>query len=136
TKTRATVNKSARQPDIIPFHKHELAHHDISDAAVRVIETLRKHAYEAYLVGGSVRDLLLGLHPKDFDVATNATPEQVTRLFRNAMIIGRRFKIVHVRFGRDMIEVTTFRGHHHEQGVDPAQVTRERSKTEGHRAQR
>jgi poly(A) polymerase len=100
---------------IIPAQEHHLAHHDISEAAIRVIDTLRKHQHAAYLVGGSVRDLLLGLHPKDFDVATDATPEQVTRLFRSAMIIGRRFKIVHVRFGRDMIEVTTFRGHHHEQ---------------------
>jgi len=114
---KSPVAVPATKLSITPSEKHKLAHHDISDAAMRVIETLRKHQHEAYLVGGSVRDLLLGLHPKDFDVATDATPEQVTRLFRSAMIIGRRFKIVHVRFGRDMIEVTTFRGHHHEQNA-------------------
>lgn len=106
---------ASESPQILAADAHQLNHHDISEAAMRVIETLRKHQHQAYLVGGSVRDLLLGLHPKDFDVATDATPEQVTRHFRNAMIIGRRFKIVHVRFGRDMIEVTTFRGHHHDQ---------------------
>ncbi len=74
--------------------------------------TLKDANYEGYLVGGCVRDLLLGHHPKDFDVATNATPEQVKALFRNSRIIGRRFQIVHVRFGREIIEVTTFRGPH------------------------
>jgi poly(A) polymerase len=73
---------------------------------------LRNKGYQAYLVGGAVRDLLLGGHPKDFDVATDATPEAVHGLFRNSRIIGRRFRIVHVRFGREIIEVTTFRGHH------------------------
>ena len=73
---------------------------------------LRKGGFQAYLVGGAVRDLLLGGHPKDFDVATDATPEEVHELFRNSRLIGRRFRIVHVRFGREIIEVTTFRGHH------------------------
>jgi poly(A) polymerase len=73
---------------------------------------LRSNGYQAYLVGGAVRDLLLGGHPKDFDIATDATPEAVHELFRNSRIIGRRFRIVHVRFGREIIEVTTFRGHH------------------------
>ncbi len=73
---------------------------------------LRSEGHQAYLVGGAVRDLLLGGHPKDFDVATDATPELVHQLFRNSRIIGRRFRIVHVRFGREIIEVTTFRGHH------------------------
>lgn len=104
--------------EIIPASQHHLVHQDISEAALRVIDTLRKHRHEAFLVGGGVRDLLLGLHPKDFDVATDATPEQVNRLFRNSMIIGRRFMIVHVRFGRETIEVTTFRGHHHGDGAD------------------
>lgn len=71
--------------------------------------------YHAFLVGGGVRDLLLGDTPKDFDISTNATPEQIKQLFRNAMIIGRRFKIVHLRFGREIIEVTTFRAHHEAQ---------------------
>ena len=73
---------------------------------------LRNGGFQAYLVGGAVRDLLLGGCPKDFDIATDATPEAVTALFRNSRIIGRRFRIVHVRFGREIIEVTTFRGHH------------------------
>ncbi len=73
---------------------------------------LRSQGHQAYLVGGAVRDLLLGGHPKDFDIATDATPEEVNALFRNSRIIGRRFRIVHVRFGREIIEVTTFRGHH------------------------
>jgi len=77
---------------------------------------LRGGDYQAYLVGGAVRDLLLGGHPKDFDVATDATPEQVHALFRNSRIIGRRFRIVHVQFGREIIEVTTFRGHHDSDG--------------------
>ena len=78
---------------------------------------LRGGGYQAYLVGGAVRDLLLGGHPKDFDIATDATPEGVTELFRNSRIIGRRFRIVHVRFGREIIEVTTFRGHHENGGA-------------------
>ncbi len=84
----------------------------MSKGALKVLYTLKDAGYEAYLVGGCVRDLLLGLHPKDFDVATNATPEQVKALFKNGRIIGRRFQIVHVRFGREIIEVTTFRGPH------------------------
>jgi len=73
---------------------------------------LRSQGYQTYLVGGAVRDLLMGGHPKDFDIATDATPEAVHQVFRNSRIIGRRFRIVHVRFGREVIEVTTFRGHH------------------------
>lgn len=82
---------------------------DLSPAAIKTCEGLRQGGYLAYIVGGGVRDLLLNLHPKDFDVATNATPEQVTRLFRRSRVIGRRFQIVHVMFGRETIEVTTFR---------------------------
>jgi poly(A) polymerase len=87
--------------------------------AVRVVKTLRDGGFEAYVVGGAVRDLLVGLRPKDFDVATDATPEQVKSLFRRAFIIGRRFRIVHVVFGRgrehEVIEVSTFRAY-----LDPA----------------
>lgn len=82
-------------------------------AAVRVLETLLHAGYESYLVGGAVRDLLLGREPKDFDIATAATPEQVTKLFRRSRIIGRRFQIVHVVIGRDTIEVSTFRSGGH-----------------------
>jgi poly(A) polymerase len=89
----------------------------VDDRAVKVVQTLTEGGFEAYIVGGAVRDLLLGLRPKDFDVATNATPEQVKGLFRRAFIIGRRFRIVHVVFGRgrqdrglsEVIEVSTFR---------------------------
>lgn len=97
---------------IIPRDEHGISRADISENALKVLYRLSKGGYEAYLVGGGVRDLLLGREPKDFDVATDATPEEVHRLFRNSRIIGRRFKIVHVRFGREIIEVTTFRGHH------------------------
>lgn len=73
---------------------------------------LNKHGYDAFLVGGGVRDLLLGHKPKDFDIATNATPEQIEKLFRNCRLIGRRFRLAHIMFGREIIEVATFRGHH------------------------
>jgi len=85
---------------------------DISIAALKVVKRLSEDGFEAYLVGGCVRDLLLGKKPKDFDVATNATPQEIHKLFRNSRIIGRRFQIVHVRFGREVIEVATFRGQH------------------------
>jgi poly(A) polymerase len=85
----------------------------LDDNAVRVVRTLREAGFEAYIVGGAVRDLLVGLRPKDFDVATDAAPEQVKPLFRRAFIIGRRFRLVHVVFGRgrehEVIEVSTFR---------------------------
>lgn len=98
--------------DIIPRDQHCISRKNISDGALKVMSRLRSSGYQAYLVGGAVRDLLRGEHPKDFDIATDATPESVTDLFRNSRIIGRRFRIVHVRFGREIIEVTTFRGHH------------------------
>src|SRR6218665_3449906 len=85
----------------------------VDERAINVTRTLQNAGFEAYIVGGAVRDLLLGLRPKDFDVATNATPEQVKGLFRRAFIIGRRFRIVHVVYGRgrehEVIEVSTFR---------------------------
>jgi len=80
--------------------------------ARKVLGRLQEFGYQAYLVGGCIRDLYLGKSPKDFDVATDAHPEEVNELFRNSRIIGKRFRIVHVRFGRDIIEVTTFRGPH------------------------
>ena len=89
---------------------HGIDPEDVSPNAVRVTQTLQTAGYQAFIVGGAVRDLVLGLKPKDFDVATNATPEEIKRLFRRAFIIGRRFQIVHVMFGQDLIEVTTFRG--------------------------
>lgn len=98
--------------NIIPRDQHCISRKNISDSALKVMSRLRGQGHQAYLVGGAVRDLLLGGHPKDFDIATDATPEDVHALFRNSRIIGRRFRIVHVRFGREIIEVTTFRGHH------------------------
>ena len=99
----------------VPASEHGIDPNLLDDRAIRVVETLQKAGYEAYVVGGAVRDLLLGLRPKDFDVATNATPEQVKSLFRRAFIIGRRFRIVHVVFGRgrenEVIEVSTFRAY-------------------------
>ncbi len=90
--------------------QHQLPTEKISKNAIKVIKRLKQAGFEAYLVGGGVRDLLLGKSPKDFDVSTNATPEQVRRLFNNARIIGRRFRIVHIIYANDIIEVTTFRG--------------------------
>jgi poly(A) polymerase len=93
----------------IPRNKHLLTKAEINPHALQVINHLNHHGFEAYLVGGSVRDLLLRKTPKDFDVATNATPTQIKKLFRNARIIGRRFKLVHITFNREIIEVSTFR---------------------------
>lgn len=81
----------------------------VSDNALKVMYRLNKEGFEAYLVGGCVRDILLGQSPKDFDVATNAHPEQIRRLFRNCHLIGRRFRLAHVRFHKEIIEVSTFR---------------------------
>jgi len=109
-------------PAVISAKAHPLrADTHISAHALSVTRRLQQAGFAAYLVGGCVRDLLLGLTPKDFDVATDATPEQVRSEFRNARIIGRRFKLVHVLFGREMIEVATFRGHHQEGSAHGAQ---------------
>ncbi|MGB4246855.1 MAG: polynucleotide adenylyltransferase PcnB [Pseudohongiellaceae bacterium] len=97
---------------IIEREDHNISRKSISPNAVKVLYRLNDAGYHAFLVGGGVRDLLLGDTPKDFDISTNATPEEIRQLFRNAMIIGRRFKIVHLRYGREIIEVTTFRAHH------------------------
>ena len=101
---------AAVQPKTFGPQEHGIDPEDVSPNAVRVTQTLQTAGYQAFIVGGAVRDLVLGLKPKDFDVATNATPEEIKRLFRRAFIIGRRFQIVHVMFGQDLIEVTTFRG--------------------------
>lgn len=96
-------------PTIIPRSEHNISRSDISENALKVLYRLHKSGYKAFLVGGGVRDLLLGMHPKDFDIATDAHPEEIRRLFRNSRLIGRRFRLAHVRFGRDIIEVATFR---------------------------
>jgi poly(A) polymerase len=95
---------------IIPRAAHSLSRKSISAGALRVLYRLNEAGYQAFLVGGAVRDLLLGGHPKDFDIATNATPEEVRALFRNCRLIGRRFRLAHVVFGREIVEVATFRG--------------------------
>lgn len=107
-------------PVITPRSDHGISRANISENALKVLYRLSKAGYEAYLVGGGVRDLLLGREPKDFDIATSATPEEVKQLFRNCRLIGRRFRLAHVHFGRDIIEVATFRAAH-EPGSD-AQV--------------
>lgn len=99
-----------RRPTIVPFSAHGIGRDRISACALRVTDTLQAHHHTAFVVGGAVRDLVLGWQPKDFDVATSATPEEVRALFRRSRIIGRRFKIVHVMCGREMVEVSTYRG--------------------------
>ena len=96
-------------PSIIDGAAYSLTANMISRDARKVVETLQNAGFDAYVVGGAVRDLLLGIKPKDFDVATNAEPSEVKSLFRRSRIIGRRFQIVHVQFSRELIEVTTFR---------------------------
>lgn len=96
---------------IIPRDQHPISRKAISENALKVLYRLNKAGYEAYLVGGGVRDLLLGKKPKDFDVTTSATPEQMRKLFRNCRLVGRRFRLAHVIFGTEIIEVATFRTH-------------------------
>ncbi|MFP5382589.1 MAG: polynucleotide adenylyltransferase PcnB [Gammaproteobacteria bacterium] len=97
---------------VIPRDQHGISRKNISPAALKVLYRLKDAGYEAYLVGGGVRDLLLEGKPKDFDVATSATPEQVKRVFNNCRLVGRRFRLAHILFGRDVIEVATFRAAH------------------------
>jgi poly(A) polymerase len=96
-------------PVIVPRAEHSISRRQIDPDALKVLYRLHQHGHIAYLVGGSVRDLLLGRRPKDFDIGTSAHPYQVKRLFRNCWIIGRRFRLAHVRFGPKVIEVATFR---------------------------
>ncbi|MEA9391827.1 polynucleotide adenylyltransferase PcnB [Acerihabitans sp. TG2] len=107
-----------RSLTIIPRDQHSISRKEISENALKVLYRLNKAGYESYLVGGGVRDLLLGRKPKDFDITTNATPEQMRKLFRNCRLVGRRFRLAHVMFGPEIIEVATFRGNHLTQVVD------------------
>jgi poly(A) polymerase len=100
---------SGSEPRVIPKDRHGIGREAISPGALKVCETLHSRGHAAYVVGGAVRDLLLGLRPKDFDVATDANPEGVHRLFRRSRLIGRRFKLAHVMFGEETVEVSTFR---------------------------
>jgi poly(A) polymerase len=97
-------------PAVIPVSAHGITRDRISPGSRRVCETLQENGHHAFVVGGAVRDLLIGAEPKDFDVATDATPEEIRRAFRRSRIIGRRFQIVHVMMGAETLEVTTFRG--------------------------
>ena len=122
-----TPNSHDDLPLVVPRAEHGISRKDISPNALRVLYRLRDGGFQGYLVGGAVRDLLVGGHPKDFDVATDATPEQVRSLFRNCRLIGRRFRLAHVVFGREIIEVATFRGHH--SGADDEADTAPKLKT-------
>ena len=114
------INKDERRivetANKIPVKKHKINQDLISSAALKTCEGLHKAGFDAYIVGGAVRDLLLNFKPKDFDIATNAEPEEVRKIFRRSRIIGKRFRLVHVLWGRETIEVSTFRGHHDNKG--------------------
>ena len=97
------------EPLVVPRERHPVSRRDIDSDALRVLHRLQQHKYVAYLVGGSVRDLMLGRRPKDFDIGTDAHPGQIKKLFRNCWIIGRRFRLAHIKFGNKTIEVATFR---------------------------
>ena len=111
---------------VVERDNHPISRKQISPNAVKVLYKLAEAGYHGFLVGGGVRDLLLGKSPKDFDIATDASPEQLKSLFRNARIIGRRFKIIHLRFGREIIEVTTFRAPHDSENKIDDDVPRRR----------
>src|SRR4051812_31785283 len=110
------------EPTVIAGSEHAISRRDIDPDALKVLYRLHEHGYVAYLVGGSVRDLLLAPRPKDFDVGTSAHPHQVKKLFRNCWIIGRRFRLAHVKYGPKTIEVATFR-----RQVDPSELPAEPS---------
>src|SRR5688500_16772615 len=98
-----------KEPIVLPLSEHAISRRDIDPDALKVLYRLREHGFVAYLVGGSVRDLMLGRRPKDFDIGTSAHPYEIKKLFRNCWIIGRRFRLAHVKFGLKTIEVATFR---------------------------
>lgn len=113
------MQTDTNNPVRIPHSQHQIDTRAINRHAMATVRTLLDAGFKAYLVGGCIRDLLLGLKPKDFDISTNARPEDVIKLFKRARIIGRRFRIVHVYFGRELLEITTFRGHHPEDDDHP-----------------
>ena len=116
-------NPGSEALKVIPRAAHNVSRDEISNAALKVLYRLHKAGYQAFLVGGGVRDAMLELHPKDFDIATNATPEEVRSLFSNCRLIGRRFRLAHVRFGREIIEVATFRAAANHKDDDSAHDT-------------
>ncbi|RPJ64862.1 polynucleotide adenylyltransferase PcnB [Alteromonas sediminis] len=110
---------------------HPVRNNMMSPNALKVTQGLQKAGFDAYLVGGCVRDVFLGVTPKDFDVVTNATPEQVKETFRNCRVIGRRFKLAHVVFGREIIEVATYRGHHGDDESTQGKLARSKQDEQG-----
>ena len=108
---------------LIPQEQHGIRKKDIHPNAIQVLENLQNKGYQAFLVGGAIRDLLTGIIPKDFDIATNATPEEIQSVFKNSRMIGRRFRLVHVYFGRNIIEVSTFRGEHKNPAIPKSKAT-------------
>ncbi len=112
TASAAAKNSTSHNAVVLSRPEHTISRDNIDDHALKVLYRLHKAGYHACLVGGAVRDLLLGITPKDFDVATDATPEQVNQLFRNCRLIGRRFRLAHIHFGRQIIEVATYRANH------------------------
>ena len=112
-KSHDKVTYLRHESKIIPREEHNISRDNISDAALKVLYRLKNAGFAGYLVGGSVRDLLLGREPKDFDVVTDATPAQIRELFRNSRLIGRRFRLAHVHYGDEIVEVSTFRAPHH-----------------------
>ena len=110
TKPSQDISSAADLPLVVSRSDHSISRQQIDERTLKVLYRLHRHGYRAYLVGGGVRDLLLGRQPKDFDVATDATPEQIKQLFRNCFLIGRRFRLAHIRFaGNFVVEVATFR---------------------------
>src|SRR5690606_28167373 len=99
----------------IAYEKHGIEKHQFHPLALKIIQKLEEHHFEAFIVGGAVRDLLCNIEPKDFDIATNASPEQVAEIFSNSRLIGRRFRLVHIFFGREVFEIATFRGNHQDE---------------------
>lgn len=116
TRNNQKVVPFPAKPRILTRSEHNISRDNISEYALKVLYRLKQAGYKSFLVGGGVRDLLLGVEPKDFDIATDARPEQVRELFRNCRLIGRRFRLAHVHFGREIIEVATFRAHHEADG--------------------
>ena len=108
----STNQAESLSPTIIPPEQHPVRNNEFSPNALKVLERITQAGYEAYLVGGCIRDNLLGIRPKDFDIATSAHPEEIREIFKNCRLIGRRFRLAHIRFGREIIEVATFRGGH------------------------
>ena len=125
-----TDSQSHPGPNIVARSKHNISRANVSKNAIKVLYRLNNAGYQAFLVGGGVRDLLLDIHPKDFDVATDARPEQIRALFGNCRLIGRRFRLAHVHFGREIIEVVTFRAaaneeHKHREHADSGRILRD-----------